>query len=53
MFCLCLAWVLYFRQGFGAVLFCQKSNLVGLGTGNLNVEGFMAFSTHWSAHLPA
>ena len=51
MFCLCLGLPCVFRQGFRAVLFCQNQS-GGLGTGNLNVEGSMAFSTHWSAHLP-
>lgn len=27
-------------------------NLVGLSTGNLNLEGSIALSTRWSAHLP-
>lgn len=35
-----------------AQFYSVRTNLVGLGTGNLNVEGSMAFSTHWSAHLP-
>lgn len=28
------------------------TNIVGLATGNINIEGFMALSSHWSVHLP-
>ncbi|MEY8686085.1 DUF3575 domain-containing protein [Bacteroides sp. AN502(2024)] len=29
-----------------------RTNLAGLATGNLNMEGSMLFSMRWSAHLP-
>lgn len=48
----CVLACLVYSDKVSAQFYSVRTNLVGLGTGNLNVEGSMAFSTHWSAHLP-
>ena len=47
----CVLACLVYSDKVSAQFYSVRTNLVGLGTGNLNVEGSMAFSTHWSAHL--
>src|SRR3712207_6640288 len=43
---------LLFPKHSMAQFYSVRTNLVGMATGNLNVEGSMAFSTRWTAHLP-
>lgn len=43
---------LFFPKHSMAQFYSVRTNLVGMATGNLNVEGSMAFSTRWTAHLP-
>lgn len=35
-----------------AQFYSLRTNLVGLSTGNINLEGSMALSSRWSVHLP-
>lgn len=51
----CLAFTLFYliRSGeVSAQFYSVRTNLVGLSTGNINIEGSMALSSHWSVHLP-
>lgn len=43
---------LFFPKHSMAQFYSVRTNLVGMATGNLNVEGSMAFSARWTAHLP-
>lgn len=45
--------IFFFSSGkISAQYHSIRTNLLGLATGNLNIEGSMAFTTHWSGHLP-
>ena len=43
---------LFHPADISAQFYSLRTNLVGLSTGNLNLEGSIALSTRWSAHLP-
>lgn len=48
VFLLCLLFPKFSMAQFDLV----HTNLTGLSTGNLNMEGSMVFSMRWSAHFP-
>nr|WP_262912018.1 DUF3575 domain-containing protein [Bacteroides pyogenes] len=48
VFLLCLLFPKFSMAQFDLV----HTNLTGLSTGNLNMEGSMFFSMRWSAHFP-
>lgn len=43
---------LFFPEHAKAQSYSVRTNIIGLGTGNLNLEGSMVFSKRWSGHLP-
>ena len=53
LFCLSFTLFCLICSGEVSVQFYSVcTNIVGLATGNINIEGFMALSSHWSVHLP-